>query len=132
MRKSRFVATFAAASAALVAVGAGLATVGAATATGRPTSEPAPSVPAASEPTVQSGSVTASADDDLSAEEEAAFNVEIEFADCMRDHGIEGLPDPQVTEDGFVLVGFPLVLREDWNAAQEVCQHVFDDAAPGG
>jgi Pectinacetylesterase len=130
MRNSRFVATFAAATAALIAVGAGLTTVGPATATAPPTSEPARSEPAASEPTLPSGSVGADADHDLSAEEEAAFNVEIEFAHCMRDHGIEGLPDPQVTEDGFVLVAFPLVLPEDWNAAQEACQHIFDDAAP--
>jgi hypothetical protein len=129
MRSSRFVATVAAATAALGAVGAGLATAGAANATAPPTTDPAASEPAASEPTLQSGSVSANADHDLSAEEEAAFNVEIEFAHCMRDHGIEGLPEPQVTEDGFVLVGFPLVLPEDWDAAQEACQHIFDDAA---
>ena len=129
MRNSRFVATFAAATAALVVVGAGLATVGVATATGPPTSEPAPSEPAASEPVVQSGSVSANADDDLSAEEAAAFNVEVEFAHCMRDHGIEGLPEPQVTDDGFVLVGLPLVLPDDWDAAQDACQHIFDDAS---
>ena len=110
MRSSRFVAKFAAATAALTTVGASLATVGAATATTPPASEPV--------------------DHDLSAEEQAAFEVEVEFAQCMRDHGIEGLPEPQVTEDGFVLVGFPLVLPEGWNAAQEACQYIFDHAAP--
>ena len=110
MRSSWFGAKLAATSAALTTVGVALATVGAATATAPPTSEPV--------------------DHDLSAEEQAAFEVEVEFTQCMRDHGIEGLPEPQVTEDGFVLVGFPLVLPEDWNAAHEACQFIFDDAAP--
>ena len=87
-------------------------------------------MPAATEPTPPSGSIGAETPFDLSAEEQAAFNVEVEFAHCMRDHGVEGLPEPQVTEDGFVLVGFPLVLTEEWDAAQEACQHIFDDAAP--
>ena len=47
----------------------------------------------------------------------------------MRDNGIQGLPDPQVTEDGFLLVGFPVVLPENWDEAQEACQDVHDDAA---
>ena len=130
MRNSWFVATFAAAAAALIVAGAGLATVDEATATGPPTSEPAWSEPAVSEPSLHSGSDSAQSDVDLSADEEAAFNVEVEFAHCMRDHGVEGLPDPQLAEDGFVLVGIPLVPGEDWNAAQEACQHIFDDAAP--
>ena len=67
---------------------------------------------------------------DLSAEEEAALETEVDFARCMRDNGIEGLPEPQVNEDGFVLVGFPLVLPDEWDAAQQACQHIFDDAAP--
>jgi Pectinacetylesterase len=108
MRSTRIVATFTAVTAVL-AVGGGLVTGGAAVATAPPTSEPAPP--------------------ELSSEEEAAFTVEVEFANCMRDHGIEGLPEPQVTEDGFVLVGLPLVLPDDWDAAQDACQHIFDDAA---
>ena len=129
MTSSPFVSTFAAATAALFALGAGSATVGEATTTAPPTSEPARSEPTASDPDVRGESIDASADHDLSAEEEAAFNVEVEFAHCMRDHGIEGLPDPQVTDDGFVLVGFPLVLPDGWDAAQDACQHIFDDAA---
>ena len=103
-------ATFAAATAALAAVGATLGTAATAGATAPPPSEPAPSEPAATESTAQSGSISGGAEHDLSPEEEAAFQVEVEFAQCMRDHGIAGLPEPQVTEDGFVLVGFPLVL----------------------
>ena len=55
---------------------------------------------------------------DLTAEEEAAFETEAEWTQCMRDNGIEGLPDPQVNEDGFLLVGFPLVVPEDWNGPE--------------
>ena len=76
-----------------------------------------------------SGASTTSAPD-LSAEEEAALATEVEWNQCMRDNGIEGLPDPQVNDDGFLLVGFPVVLPEDWNAAQEACQYIHDEAAP--
>jgi hypothetical protein len=69
--------------------------------------------------------------EELSAAEEAEFETASEFAQCMRDEGIEGLPDPQLKGDGFVMVGSPLDPRdaEDWQTAQEACQHVFDDAA---
>jgi Pectinacetylesterase len=108
MRRTRFVALFTAVT-AVPAVGGGLVSVGVVTATSPPTSEPAPP--------------------ELSAEEEAAFTVEVDFANCMRDHGIEGLPEPQVTDGGFVLIGLPLVPSDDWNGAQDACQHIFDDAA---
>jgi hypothetical protein len=76
------------------------------------------------------GDSAASSDRDLSAAEEASFETESEFARCMRDHGIEGLPDPQIGEDGFMLVGVPFdPTDEDWSAAQEACQPVVDDAA---
>ena len=67
---------------------------------------------------------------ELSAEEQAAFGTEVEWTQCMRDNGIEGLPDPQVNEDGFVVLGFPVVLPDDWNAAQEACQYIHDEADP--
>jgi Pectinacetylesterase len=66
---------------------------------------------------------------ELSAEEETALDTEVKWTQCMRDNGIHGLPDPQVTEDGFLLIGFPVVLPENWNEAQEACQSVHDDAA---
>ena len=78
MKTSRFIAIFAAAVAAL-------ATVGAASATAPPTSEPAPS------------------DDNLSGEAAELFEMESEFAQCMRDNGIDYYPDPQVNEDGLHL-----------------------------
>ena len=67
---------------------------------------------------------------ELSAEEEAAFEIEVKWTQCMRDNGIEGLPEPKANEDGFVLLGFPLVPPEDWKAAQEACQYIYDEAAP--
>ena len=67
---------------------------------------------------------------ELSAEEQAAFETEVEWTQCMRDNGIEGLPDPQVNEDGFVVLGFPVVLPDDWNTAQEACQYIHDRADP--
>ena len=67
---------------------------------------------------------------DLSAEEQAAFETEVEWTQCLRDNGIKGLPDPQVNKDGFILSGFPLLPTEEWNTAQEACQSIFDGAAP--
>ena len=67
---------------------------------------------------------------ELSAEEQVALETEVKWTQCMRDNGIEGVPDPQVNEDGFLLVGFPVVLPEDWNAAQEACQYIHDEAGP--
>ena len=73
---------------------------------------------------------TTTAPRELSADEEAAFETEVEWTQCMRDNGIQALPDPQVNEDGFLLVGFPVVLPENWNAAQEACQYVHEDSGP--
>ena len=70
---------------------------------------------------------------DLSAEEQAEFETERRSSpSCLREHGIEGLPDPQVSGNGFMFVGVPLAPRppEGWDAAQEACQPVFDAAAP--
>ncbi|MGH9242755.1 MAG: pectin acetylesterase-family hydrolase [Acidimicrobiales bacterium] len=67
----------------------------------------------------------------LSAEEAAEFELAAEFADCLRDHGLASFPDPQVVGDGFMLVGAPLTGpggSEEWDAAQEACQFVFEDA----
>ena len=129
MKGSPYVVKFAAATAALATVCAGSVTISAATVPSPPTSEPAGPEPAATESTLQSGSISGGAALDLSAEEEAAFNVEVEFAHCMRDHGVAGLPEPQINEDRFVLVGLPLVLTDEWTAAQAICQDIFDDVA---
>jgi hypothetical protein len=70
-----------------------------------------------------------SSDDDPSSPEDAAF----EFARCMRDNGIEDFPDPQVSEDGGISFGGSLADQrdtEEFQAAEEACQHLLDDAAP--
>ena len=72
---------------------------------------------------------TTAAAPELSAAEAAALDLEVKWNECMRDNGIQGLPDPEVTEDGFLLVGFPLVFPENWDEAQEACQYIHDDAA---
>jgi hypothetical protein len=67
---------------------------------------------------------------ELSGEEQAGLDREREFARCMRDQGIEGYPDPQVSGDGFMLAGVPMGEPDEaWDTAQEACQYVFDDEA---
>ena len=80
--------------------------------------------------TTSAAATTTTAAPELSAEEQAAFETEVEWTQCMRDNGIEGLPDPQVNEDGFLVVGFPLVPPENWDTAQEACQYIHDEAGP--
>jgi hypothetical protein len=58
---------------------------------------------------------------DLSAEEKAVLEDNKEFAECLREHGIEDYPDPQISEGGYVLSGAPLRPDDDWQAAQEAC-----------
>jgi hypothetical protein len=68
---------------------------------------------------------------ELTRQEQAEFDTASEFARCIRDQGIEGFPDPQIDENGYMLVGAPSAgPSADWNAAQEACQYVFDEAAP--
>jgi hypothetical protein len=61
----------------------------------------------------------------------------LQFAKCMREHGID-MPDPQVSDDGGVLVqigtdeapgGETGPSSEDFEAANEDCQHFMEDAA---
>jgi Pectinacetylesterase len=98
MRSSRFVAMFAAATAALATVGAALGTVGAVGATAPPTSEP--------------------------SLDEAA----LEFAQCMRDNGIEEFADPQIGADGGISLRPPTeVGSEELATAEAVCGHILDE-----
>jgi hypothetical protein len=72
---------------------------------------------------------TSSSDDDGSSQEDALF----EFAQCMRDHGLEDFPDPQVDADGGISIGGSMADRrdsEEFKAAQEACEHILDDARP--
>ena len=72
---------------------------------------------------------TTTAVPELSAEEQAALENEVTWTQCMRDNGIEDLPDPQVNAEGFLVVGFPLVPTEGWDAAQDACQSIEDEPA---
>ena len=62
--------------------------------------------------------------------QEAAF----EYAQCLRDNGIEEYPDPQVREDGGVLILSPLDVADASNeevaAAQAACLHILEEAGP--
>jgi Pectinacetylesterase len=91
-RASRFVATFAGATAVL-------ATFSAASASAPPASQPA---------------------------QEAAF----EFAQCMRDNGVEDFADPEISEGGDISLGPPAgVGSEELAAAEAACEHILEDAA---
>ena len=54
----------------------------------------------------------------------------------MRDNGIEDYPDPQVSEDGGVMIVSPLDVTnagtEEVAAAQAACQHILEEAGPPG
>jgi hypothetical protein len=70
-------------------------------------------------------------DDDRSSQEDAAF----EFAECMRDNGIEDFPDPQVGADGGISIRGPGADRresDEFKAAEEACHPILDEAAPEG
>jgi hypothetical protein len=70
-----------------------------------------------------------SSDRDLSAEQEAQLETETKFAQCLREQGLEGYPDPRVSESGYLLTGIPFGAGEEWQAAQEACVHFVDEAA---
>ncbi len=76
------------------------------------------------------GYARAGSENDLSAEQQAELETEVEFARCLRDQGLEDYPDPQVSESGYLLVGVPFGASEEWQAAQDACMHVVDEASP--
>jgi hypothetical protein len=68
---------------------------------------------------------------ELSAADSAEFEIASKFAQCMRENGVDGFPDPHVDETGFMLVGVPWERdAQKWGEAQRACQHILDDAAP--
>jgi Pectinacetylesterase len=78
----------------------------------------------------EDGDAGAGSDHDLSEEQEAEFKTEVEFARCLRDEGLEGYPDPQISDSGYIMTGVPFSAGDDWQEAQEACAHVVDDATP--
>jgi hypothetical protein len=76
------------------------------------------------------GAASSTSDPALSATEQAELTANTEFAECVRDHGFDDFPDPQLDENGFLLVGAPWEEDLDqWDVAQQACQHIFDEAA---
>jgi hypothetical protein len=60
------------------------------------------------------------------------------FAECMREHGVEDFPDPQIGEDGGIQIGAPAggglgdADRQTLDAAMEACQDLLpQDLGPG-
>ena len=62
--------------------------------------------------------------------QQAAF----EYAQCLRDNGIEDYPDPHIGEGGGVMIASPLDVttagNEEVAAAQAACQHILEEAGP--
>jgi hypothetical protein len=70
----------------------------------------------------------------LSEEEEAELQeATLEFARCMREHGID-FPDPQFEEGGGILQMMPEGTEDDpkFEEAQEACQPILDAVQPDG
>jgi hypothetical protein len=65
----------------------------------------------------------------LSAARKAELATETKFAQCLRDHGLEGHPDPQVSNSGYLLTGVPFGADEGWQKAQGTRVSATDDAA---
>jgi hypothetical protein len=56
---------------------------------------------------------------------------EFEFAQCMRDNGIDDFPDPQISEDGSIHMAAPAGVDDDeLEAAAATCDHILP-ASPG-
>ncbi len=61
----------------------------------------------------------------------------LEFAACMREHGVD-MPDPDFSGGGgglpapVVLVAASIRGSETFQKAQEACQEILEDALPGG
>jgi hypothetical protein len=66
-----------------------------------------------------------------SSDEPTAEDAAFEFADCMRENGIEDFPDPQVSDDGATLEGVPAPedLSPEEQEAAEACQGILDEAS---
>jgi hypothetical protein len=65
--------------------------------------------------------------------EEEREEAELEFAQCMREHGID-FPDPQFEEGGGILQMMPEGTEDDpkFEEAQEACQPILDAVQPDG
>lgn len=75
---------------------------------------------------------------EIDPEQEAEMREQaLEFAQCMRDHGVEDFPDPVFEDGGFVIQGDRADGGEmgddpDFEAANEACQTDQGGIGPGG
>jgi hypothetical protein len=70
----------------------------------------------------------------MSAEDQAAFqDAMLEYAQCMRDEGID-MPDPDFSEGGgFIGMAEGIDPSDpDFQAADEVCRPLMEEVLPGG
>jgi hypothetical protein len=75
----------------------------------------------------------ASSSDEPTSVQDAA----LQFAECMRENGIEDFPDPEVGDGGISVggpdpEGLPPQERAEYQAARDACQPIIDDAVQGG
>jgi hypothetical protein len=72
---------------------------------------------------------------EISEEDQAAAqDAAVEFAECMREHGIEEFPDPEFSDDGGILqqIGDNVDPSSDeFREAEDACRSVLEDALPG-
>jgi hypothetical protein len=63
----------------------------------------------------------------------AAQDATLEYAQCMRDHGIEDFPDPEVGENGEYQLSTPEAGdSEEFQAADDECKPILDEAQSQG
>jgi hypothetical protein len=71
----------------------------------------------------------------MSSEEQAEFeDAMLEYAQCMRDHGVD-MPDPEFNGEGGVMIGGgpgtgPAPDSDEFEEADEACQPIIEDARP--
>jgi Pectinacetylesterase len=103
---------------------------GTTTTTGNESAASGTTTPATTDGSTPADSATADTATTSDPVQEAAF----EYAQCLRDNGIEDYPDPQVSEDGGVWLVSPLDVTtagtEELAAAQEACEHIIKEAVP--
>jgi hypothetical protein len=75
----------------------------------------------------------ASGGDSGGGEDSAAEDATLEYAQCMRDHGIEDFPDPEIGENGEMQLSTPEGGDlEEFEAADDECKPILDEAQSQG
>jgi hypothetical protein len=60
---------------------------------------------------------------------DASSNGDAEFAQCVRQHGVSNMPDPQ---DGHFIMPGSVTSNPDWPSAVQACQHYLPGGTLGG